>query len=79
MIAMIAWANLHAINMPFSTATIQVSDGVGKVIKQFTLSQQQGAGSVTFDGGSVAAGTYNYTLILDGKVYDTKTMVILKN
>jgi hypothetical protein len=69
----------YSINMLFSIATIQVSDKGGKMIRQFTLAQQQGAGSVTFDGGSVAAGTYSYSLIIDGKVYDTKTMVILKD
>ena len=69
----------YSINMPFSAATIQVSDGGGKAIRQFTLAQQQGIGSVTFDGSAVAAGTYSYSLIIDGKVYYTKSMVILKD
>jgi hypothetical protein len=69
----------YSINIPFSTATIQIVDGTGKLIRQFTLPQQQGAGSVTFDSSSVAAATYSYSLIADGKVYDTKSMVILKD
>ncbi|CAK9253290.1 unnamed protein product [Sphagnum jensenii] len=42
----------YSISIPFSSATIQVSDNAGKLIRQFTLPQQQGAGSVTFDGSS---------------------------
>ena len=69
----------YSINMPFSAASIQVSDKDGKVITQFTLTQQQGPGSISFDGSSVAAGTYNYSLIIDGMLYDAKTIVILKD
>ena len=69
----------YSINMPFSAASIQIADGGGKLIRQFTLPQEQGSGSLTFDGSSVAAGTYNYSLIIDGKIYDTKSMVILKD
>ena len=69
----------YAINMPFTTATIQVSDKGGKAIRQYTI-QQQGAGSVTFEGSAIAAaGSYTYSLIIDGRVYDTKSMVIVKD
>ena len=65
--------------MPFTTATIQVSDKGGKLIRQYAI-QQQGAGSVTFEGSAIAAaGSYTYSLIIDGRVYDTKTMVIVKD
>jgi hypothetical protein len=37
-----------------------------------------GKGSVEVNGGSFAAGTYTYQLILDGKTIDTKLMVITK-
>jgi hypothetical protein len=72
-------AVIGTLSMPFSEASIRISDGGGKVLSQFVLPQQHGAGSVTFDGGSVAAGSYSYTLLIDGKAYDTKTMVILKD
>ena len=69
----------YAINMPFSTASIQVSDKGGKTIRQYPI-QQQGAGSVAFEGSAIAAaGSYSYSLIIDGKVYDTKSIVILKD
>jgi hypothetical protein len=69
----------YSINIPFADAALQLSDKGGKLIKQFLLTQQMGSGSVTVDGNSVASGTYNYSLIVDGKVYDTKSMVILKD
>ena len=68
----------YAINMPFSTASIQVSDKGGKAIRQYTI-QQQGVGSVTFEGSAIAAGSYTYSLVIDGRVYDTKTIVIIKD
>ena len=69
----------YAINMPFTTASIQVLDKGGKTIRQYAI-QQQGAGSVTFEGSAtVAAGSYTYSLIIDGRVLDTKTMVIVKD
>jgi hypothetical protein len=38
----------------------------------------QGTGAISFDGKAVAAATYSYSLIIDGKVWDTKSMVIVK-
>jgi len=37
-----------------------------------------GRGSVEISGGSFAAGTYTYQLVVDGKSIDTKLMVITK-
>jgi hypothetical protein len=68
----------YMIGFAFSNALIQVSDKTGSIIGQYTIAAQ-GTGSVTFDSSSVAAGTYNYSLIIDGKVYATKTMVIVKD
>jgi hypothetical protein len=68
----------YAINIPFSTASIHISDKGGKLIRQYSLPQQQGAASITFDGQSVAGGTYLYSITVDSKVYDTKSMVIVK-
>jgi len=36
-------------------------------------------GQVAIENKSLAAGTYFYSLSIDGKVYDTKTMVIVQN
>ena len=49
-----------------------------KVIKQIPLSATGGKESITIHGGSMPAGVYLYSLICDGKVVDTKRMVLMK-
>lgn len=60
---------------------------VNAYIKVFSLSGEElksvalpgkGKGSVEISGGSFAAGTYTYQLVVDGKSIDTKIMVITK-
>jgi hypothetical protein len=58
------------------TATITISDLNGVQLKQFDL-QGKGFGQVLISGGSFAAGTYVYTLTVNGKVVDSKRMVLL--
>lgn len=58
-----------------SNANIIVSQtGSGKVVKTITLSS--GASQLTFDGSSLAAGSYTYSLVVDGKKIDSKQMII---
>ena len=60
-----------------SNANIIVSQtGSGKVIKAIPLSA--GTSQLTFDGVSLAAGSYSYSLYIDGKKIDTKQMIINK-
>jgi hypothetical protein len=47
------------------------------MIKTFTLNNK-GAGSVTIKAGELAAGSYYYTLIIDGKKVDSKQMILNK-
>lgn len=47
----------------------------GKLIKHISLSIN-GKGSVNFSSAEFGAGTYTYTLYVDGNVVDTKLMVI---
>ena len=63
-------------NIPQSSnANIVVSQtGSGKVIKTIPLSA--GTSQLTFDGASLAAGSYSYSLYIDGKKIDSKQMVI---
>ncbi|HRI20178.1 MAG TPA: fibronectin type III domain-containing protein, partial [Panacibacter sp.] len=37
-----------------------------------------GMNTITFDAGKLAAGTYRYALVIDGKIVDSKPMVIIK-
>ena len=65
--------------IPSSTkdAMIIVSDANGSVKKQFTR-LAPGFGTVNIEAGMLAAGTYQYTLLIDGKVIDTKQLVLTK-
>jgi hypothetical protein len=49
----------------------------GNMIKTFTLNNK-GAGSVTIKAGELAAGSYYYTLLVDGKKIESKQMVLVK-
>lgn len=66
-------------NLPESTvnASIKVFSLSGEELKTVSLSGK-GNGSVEISGGSFAAGTYTYQLVIDGKTVDTKIMVITK-
>ena len=57
-------------------ATIQIFDLTGKQVKAFTL-QGEGFGQVEFNN-DINSGTYVYSLIIDGKLIDSKEMVIVK-
>jgi hypothetical protein len=60
-----------------SNSQIMVTNANGNMIKTFTLINK-GAGSVTIKAGELAAGSYYYTLIVDGKKVDSKKMVLIK-
>jgi len=49
----------------------------GKELQRITLSQN-GEGQVDLQTRSLPAGTYNYSLIVDGQIVDTKRMVLQK-
>ncbi len=66
-------------NLPgkFSSAQIIITDNSGKTIKQITLSGS-GKGVVNIIAGSIASGTYQYSLLINGRLIDTKKMVLSK-
>ena len=61
----------------FSSAQIIITDNSGKMIKQIPLSNAQ-QGSINIKSGTLASGSYNYSLIVNGKMIDSKKMVIAK-
>jgi hypothetical protein len=61
---------------PNSTAKIVLSNAKGQEIKTWML--DQGAGVVTINSRTLAAGYYNYTLWLDGKRLITRKMIVSK-
>ena len=68
-----------AYNLPstFSSAQIIVTDNAGKTLKTINVSGQ-GKGVLNIDASSLASGTYNYSLLINGKLIDTKKMILAK-
>jgi len=60
------------------TASLRVTNLEGKQIKEIAI-QHRGQGQVTLDANTLSAGTYQYTLILDGRILETKQMVLTRN
>lgn len=58
-------------------ASIYVYDMNGVQLKSFIITER-GKGSVTIQGSEFTAGMYLYALIVDGKVIDTKRMILTK-
>ena len=59
------------------SAMLYVYDMQGKQIAEYPV-DGRGKTSVTIEGGSLDAGMYLYSLIADGKVVDTKRMILTK-
>jgi hypothetical protein len=59
-----------------SSAQIKIANANGQSL--FFADIKLGSGVLEIDATQLAAGTYSYTLIIDGKVIDTKLMVIAK-
>ena len=55
-----------------------ITDVYGKKLKQITLTNK-GKGNLNVDTSGLAAGTYSYTLFVDGKVIETRKMVVAGN
>ena len=58
-------------------ANIYIYDMNGKQIEQIVLTER-GDASITVNGGQLSAGMYLYSLIADGKIIDTKRMILTK-
>ncbi len=67
----------YSVPATFTSAQIIVTDNTGKTLKQIPVTTT-GAGTVNINAGSLSAGIYNYSLIVDGAVIDTKKMVLAK-
>ncbi len=61
----------------FTTAQIIIIDNNGKQLKQLNISGS-GKGTVNIDASTLSLGTYNYLLIIDGKLISSKQMVVGK-
>lgn len=65
-------------NIPANAnARLVIYDANGKMLKQITLNKD-GSGSVNVDVSSLSAGIYAYSLLLNNKLADTKTMQVAR-
>jgi len=61
----------------FTNAQIIITDKNGKTLKQVNVSGS-GKGTVNIDAATLSAGTYSYSLIIDGRIISSKQMVLTK-
>jgi hypothetical protein len=59
----------------FRASQIIIWDNNGKAIKQVQLNTA-GNGAVNIDASTLGSGTYNYSLVVDGKVIESKKMIV---
>lgn len=58
-------------------ARLSIMNAEGKQAKVYSL-QNRGLNTITINAGTLSAGAYSYSLIVDGKLVDSKTMVITR-
>jgi trimeric autotransporter adhesin len=61
----------------FSAAYIAITDNSGKTVKQVPVSGS-GREMITIAASTLASGTYQYSLIVDGRQVDSKQMILIK-
>ena len=61
----------------FESATMRFTDWQGRNLKTIQL-QDAGEGTISISAKELAAGTYAYTLIMNGNIIDTKKMILTR-
>jgi hypothetical protein len=61
----------------YTVAQLVITDPSGKTIKAINISGS-GRGSVQVNASTLASGTYSYSLFIDGKIMETKKMILTK-
>ena len=67
----------YTLPQSYSSATMVIRDKSGKALKEIKISGS-GKGSVQVDASTLSSGAYNYSLYIDGRLIDTKQMVLEK-
>ena len=58
-----------------TSAEMRIMDLRGQLVKSVAL-QNNGEGQLILEAGTLATGTYTYSLIIDGEIFDTKKMIL---
>ena len=61
----------------FTNAQIIITDKKGNTLKAINISGN-GKGSLDVQASTLASGAYQYSLIVDGRLIDTKQMILIK-
>jgi len=61
-----------------TNAFLRVIDNNGKLVKAFPINQT-GFGQIELDCTNLASGQYHYSLLVNSKLIDTKSMIIASN
>jgi len=70
------FTNIHyTIPNGIQRAMLRISDTNGKVLKEHYLNEV-GTGQIQIKAAHFPAGTYYYSLVLDGELFETKRMVL---
>ena len=59
-------------------AQLTVTDEDGHLLKDVVLNNSKGPGQATVNAGNLAAGTYYYSLVINGKIIGTRKMVLTR-
>jgi hypothetical protein len=66
----------YSIPQQFSSAKIIVTDKNGNALKQINLSSNKG--SINVDASILSSGAYQYSLYVNGRLIDSKQMILAK-
>lgn len=67
----------YSVPSNYNRAQLVITNTDGRNVKTYTVSGK-GQGSITVNASELSAGTYTYSLIVDSKTVDTKTLVLTK-
>jgi hypothetical protein len=67
----------YMLSQQFSSSKIIITDKSGKTLKEINISGS-GKGSLNVDASTLSAGAYQYSLYINGKLMDTKQMILSK-
>ncbi len=67
----------YSLPQTYSSAKIIITDKRGKSVKEANVSGS-GKGSLNIDASSLSSGAYQYSLYIDGRLIDTKQMMLAK-
>lgn len=67
----------YTLPQQYTSAKIIISDNRGKMLREINISGKD-KGSFAFNSAGVAAGAYNYAYYINGRLIDTKQMIIAR-